>query len=58
MKFTAVFRKVREGYVGFIEELPGANSQGRSLKETRSNLREAVKLVLEANRELKQTSDR
>ena len=56
MKFTAVFKKVREGYVGFVEELPGANSQGRSLKETRSNLREAVELVLQANRELAERS--
>jgi predicted RNase H-like HicB family nuclease len=52
MKFTAVFKKVPEGYVGFVEELPGANTQGRSLKEVRSNLREAVELVLEANRKL------
>jgi predicted RNase H-like HicB family nuclease len=52
MKFTAVFKKVPEGYVGFVEELPGANTQGRSLREVRSNLREAVELVLEANRKL------
>ena len=56
MKLTAVFKKVREGYVGFVEELPGANSQGRSLKETRSNLLEAVELVLDANRELAERS--
>lgn len=52
MRFTAVFQKVREGYIGFVEELPGANTQGRTLRETRSNLKEAVKLVLEANRTL------
>lgn len=50
MKLTAVFQKVDEGYIGFIEELPGANTQGRTLAEARSNLREAVTLVLEANR--------
>ena len=52
MRFTAVFRKVREGYIGFAEELPGANTQGASLEEARKNLREAVSLVLEANRSL------
>lgn len=50
MKLTAVFEKVRGGYIGFVEELPGANTQGRTLRETRANLREAVALVLDANR--------
>jgi len=49
---TAVFQKFPEGYVGFVEELPGANTQGSTLEETRTNLEEAVRLVLEANREL------
>jgi len=52
LQFTAVFRKVPEGYIGFVEELPGANTQGATLDEARSNLVEAVQLVLEANREL------
>ena len=52
MTFTAVFMPVPEGYIGFVEEIPGANSQGETLDEVRENLREAVKLVLEANREL------
>ena len=52
VRFTAVFRKVPEGYVGFVEELPGANTQGATLDETRKNLQEAVELVLEANRTL------
>jgi predicted RNase H-like HicB family nuclease len=51
-EFTAVFRRVSEGYIGFVEELPGANTQGATLEETRENLREAVQLVLEANRSL------
>ena len=51
-EFTAVFRKVPEGYVGYVEELPGANTQGASLDEARENLEEAVAMVLEANREL------
>jgi predicted RNase H-like HicB family nuclease len=52
IQFTAVFRKVPEGYVGFVEELPGANTQGATLDEARANLQEAVELVLEANRTL------
>ncbi len=50
LEFTAVFRKVPEGYIAFIEELPGANTQGATLEEARANLKEAVELVLEANR--------
>ena len=52
MRFTAVFEKVPEGYIGFVEELPGANTQGATLEEVRANLSEAVELVLEANRVL------
>ena len=58
MKLTAVFKKVRGGYIGFVEELPGANTQGRTLRETRANLKEAVALVLEANRTLAEESVR
>lgn len=54
VQFTAVFRRVPEGYVGFVEELPGANTQGATLDEARANLQEAVALVLEANRALAQ----
>ncbi len=49
---TTVFQKVPEGYIGYVEELPGANTQGDTLDEARENLKEAVALVLEANREL------
>jgi len=52
MKLTAVFEKVGSGYIGYVEELPGANTQGDTLEETKSNLREAIELVLEANRQL------
>lgn len=52
MTFTAVFRKFPEGYAAFVEELPGANTQGATLEEARANLVEAVQMVLEANREL------
>jgi predicted RNase H-like HicB family nuclease len=48
--FTAVLRKVPEGYIAFVEELPGANAQGATLEEVRESLREAVELVIEANR--------
>lgn len=56
MKFTAVFQKVPEGYIGFVEELPGANAQARTLEEARADLSEAVELVLEANRALSEES--
>ena len=51
-QLTAVFQKVPEGYIAFVEELPGAHTQGDTLEEARSNLQEAVQLVLEANRAL------
>jgi predicted RNase H-like HicB family nuclease len=56
LQFTAVFRQVPEGYIGFVEELPGANTQGATLDEARANLQEAVAMILEANRELAQQS--
>ena len=51
-QLTAVFQQVPEGYIGFVEELPGANTQGETLEEVRANLQEAAQLVLEANRAL------
>ena len=48
--------KVPEGYVAFVEELPGANTQGETLEEARANLGEAVIMVLDANRELSEQS--
>jgi predicted RNase H-like HicB family nuclease len=56
MKLTAVFQEFPEGYSAFVEELPGANSQGKTLKEARQNLIEAVELVLETNRQLAEES--
>lgn len=52
IEFTAVFQRVPEGYIAFVEELPGANTQGATLEEARANLPEAIALVLEANRTL------
>ena len=51
---TGVFQQVPEGYITFVEELPGANSQGDTLEEARANLQEAVQLVLESSRALVQ----
>jgi len=50
--FTAIFEKSPQGYIGYVEELPGANTQGATLQETKRNLIEAIQLVLEANRQL------
>lgn len=49
-RLTTVFQKVPEGYIGFVEELPGANTQGRTLAEARRSLSEAIEMVREANR--------
>ncbi len=50
MKLTAVYRKVPEGYIGFVEEIPGANTQGDTLEEARANLQEAAAMLIEENR--------
>ena len=46
-EFTAVYKKSGKWYLGWIEEIPGANTQGKTLKEAKENLREAVLLILE-----------
>lgn len=51
-KLNAVYKKQGKWYLGWIEELPGVNTQGRTLVEVKSNLREALMLLIEANREL------
>ena len=49
---TAIYEEAEEGgYIGYVAELPGANTQGESLEETRENLIDAVQLILEANRQ-------
>lgn len=51
--FTAVYQAADEGgFIAFVEELPGANTQGETLDEARENLREAVEMILDVNREL------
>ena len=53
IKLTAVFRKFPEGYAAFVEELPGANTQGATLEEARASWEEeAVEMVCKANREI------
>ena len=56
MQFTAVYMQVPEGYIAFLEELPGANTQGATLEEAKENLKEATAMVLAANRELAEKS--
>lgn len=51
-KFTAVFEQDGEWWIGYVEELPGANTQGKTLDEARENLKEAIQLIVEANREI------
>ena len=51
-RFTAVFQNEGKWWIGYVEELPGANTQGRTLDEARRNLKEAVTLIIEANRKL------
>ncbi len=53
-RFTAVFEREGDWWIAYVEELPGANAQGRTLEEARESLKEAVRLILEANRELVQ----
>lgn len=53
MKFTAIIEKSKDGwYVGQVEEMPAAISQGKTIKEVKDNLLDAVKLLMETNREL------
>ncbi len=51
-KFTAIYEQDGDWWIGYVEELSGANTQGRTLEEARENLKEAIQLVIEANREL------
>ena len=49
-EFTAIYQKRGKWYVAWIEEIPGVNTQGRTLKEAKENLREALALIIEVNR--------
>ena len=51
LTLTAVYEEAEEGgYIGYVAELPGANTQGETLEEVRENLNEAIQLILEVNR--------
>jgi len=50
-QFTAVYKKTKNWFVAWVEEIPGVNTQGKTLKEARENLREALLLILESNKE-------
>lgn len=49
-QFTAIYKKRGEWYLGWVEEIPGVNTQGKTLKEVKENLKEALLLILETNR--------
>ena len=51
-KLTAVFQRDGDWWIAFVDEIPGVNTQGRSLQEARENLREALQLVIETNRDI------
>jgi predicted RNase H-like HicB family nuclease len=53
-KFTAVYKKHGKWYLGWVEEIPGVNTQGKTLKEVKENLKDALLLILEVNRALSQ----
>lgn len=51
-QFTAAYKKTGKWYTGWVEEIPGVNTQGKTLKETKKNLEDALTLILEVNRSL------
>jgi len=51
-QFTAIYKRHGKWYLGWVEEIPGVNTQGKTLKETKENLKEALLLILEVNRVL------
>lgn len=55
-EFTAVIEKKGRWYVAWVEEIPGVNTQGKTLAEARRNLKEALQLILEQNRLLSKSS--
>jgi predicted RNase H-like HicB family nuclease len=55
-EFTTVIEKRGKWYVGYIEEIPGVNTQGKTVEETQENLEEALALIIQANRELARKS--
>lgn len=56
-QFTAVYKKSGKWYSGWVEEIPGVNTQGKTLAETKANLKEALLLILEINRLISRKSE-
>ena len=56
-KYTAIYEKRGKWYIGYIREIPGVNTQGETLSETKRNLAEALNMVLEVNRHLRHHED-
>ena len=54
-QFTAIYKKSGKWYLGWVEEIPGVNTQGRTLKEVKENLKEATLLIIETNRLINKT---
>ena len=58
LKLTAIYEEAEEGgYIGYVAELPGANTQGETIEEVRKNLSEAIQLILETNDYINQSGD-
>jgi len=51
-EFTAIIEKRGDWYIGYVEEISGVNTQGKTIKEVRENLKEALRLILETNKSL------
>ena len=51
--FEAIIEKRGRWYIGWVDAVPGAFSQGRTIEEVQENLKEAVQLILETQRELR-----
>lgn len=56
-EFTAIYKKEGEFYVAWIEEIPGVNTQGKTLKEAKENLKDALRLILETAKILNEKED-
>ncbi|PIR40168.1 MAG: HicB family protein [Candidatus Zambryskibacteria bacterium CG10_big_fil_rev_8_21_14_0_10_34_34] len=51
-EFTAIYKKSGKWFLAWVEEIPGVNTQGKTLKEAKENLKEALSLILETNKNL------
>lgn len=51
-QYTGIYKKHGKWFLGWVEEIPGVNTQGRTLKEAKANLKEALSLIIEVNRVL------